>query len=449
LRSRALIDVFAYGEYVHGYPPEPHHREMVEFILQCYRDRVNGVVLEPRGSAKTTWGDTIFGSWIISRFKDLRVGLFSNTANQAKDFSRALRHTLEENQRQIELFGNLKSAKKWTDGEWLRAGSRWHGSKDVTLYAQGVTGAVISKRFDLILCDDILDEENSRTPEQRELVRTWFLKTVRPCLVPGGIVIVLGTRWDADDLYGEMIGDPAKGGWGWRSLVRGAIRSDEEGNEVSYWPGYWPMEKLQQERGMMGSALFNCAYMNDVSGLMAGTIFQSRYFQYFESLPSDKRLTWRMGVDLATSERETADYTARVVTAEDEEGNFYVFSFYRDRRESHHAEFVVEGWLAYPQISLVKMETNQAQSAIVRGIMEDYPRIPIEGKKTETDKVSRARSVAARYEAHKVWHHISLKGSDLEQELITFNKGHDDLVDALGFSMDLSGDSFIFGSLRR
>ena len=47
-----------------------------------------------------------------------------------------------------------------------------------------------------------------------------------------------------------------------------------------------------------------------------------------------------MGVDLASSEKERADYTARVTTAEDDDGNFYVLSVVRDKRETHHAEFI-------------------------------------------------------------------------------------------------------------
>jgi predicted phage terminase large subunit-like protein len=81
--------------------------------------------------------------------------------------------------------------------------------------------------------------------------------------------------------------------------------------------------------------------------------------------------------------------------------------------------------------------------------METYPKIPILGKKADVDKVTRARAVAAKYEAHKVFHHASLRGSAFETELLSFPKGHDDFVDALGYSMDLGGNDFFFGSLKR
>ena len=65
------------------------------------------------------------------------------------------------------------------------------------------------------------------------------------------------------------------------------------------------------------------------------------------------------------------------------------------------------------------------------------------------DKTTRARAIAAKYEGHKVFHHRSLEGSDFEMELLSFPKAHDDLIDALGFSMDLGGGGLVFGSLER
>jgi predicted phage terminase large subunit-like protein len=445
--TEGIEGLAAYGEYVFGYPPAKHHQEMLAFIIECVYARENGVVLEPRGAAKTTWGNTIFGTWLTSMFPDLRVGLISNTATQALDFSRAMRYTYESNDRHQEVFGNNVSPSKWRDMEWLHRESKWHGSKDVTLYATGCGGPIISKRFDLLLLDDILDEENTATPEAREKVEKWFAQTLLPCLTPDGVVIALGTRWAEDDLYQKLITPIEEGGRGWRSKVVSALRETEDGFE-SYWPEHWPVRKLLHMRAELGSAMFSCAYQNDISGLMAGDVFQGRYFQYFDELPADRRYTTVMGVDLASSEKERADYTARVTTSRDEQGNYYVRSFYADKREFGHVEFIRDGYMAY-RPDLVVVENQQFQSTLIRGVMEEHSYIPIEGKRADADKTTRARAVAAKYEAHKVFHHESLRGSDFETQLKAFPKGHDDLVDALGYSMDLGGGGLFFGSLRR
>jgi len=450
LRGLAKDDIFAFGEYVFGHVPAPHHREMVEFLLQAIESKESVVVLEPRGHAKTTWANTILMTWLIARNPHLRVGMISNTYKQAADFSRAIRWTMEANERFREVFGDLTAGSpKMTDAAWILPGSKMAGTNNTTMYAQGAGGAIISKRFDLILCDDILDEENTVNIEQREKVDGWFWKTLRPCLVPGGTMLVIGTRWAEGDLYEQLINPPEKEGRGWTHLIRGALTESEDGELSALWPEVWPVPKLLEERANMGSDLFACSYLNDISGLMRGNVFQRESFQYFDQLDPNKRYTIRMGVDLASSEKERADYTARVTTAEDEEGNFYVLSVYRDKRETHHAEFVVDGWLAYPHMDLVIVENQQFQSTLVQQLMADYARIPVLGKKSDVDKTTRARAAAARYEGHKVFHHRSLAGSEFETELLSFPKGHDDMVDALGFSMDLGASTFVFGKLRR
>ncbi len=428
--------------------PAPHHVEMMEWILERLANRENGVALLPRGHAKTTWFNSIMLSWLVSKHPNLRVGLISNTAKQSNAFSRAVRFTLEANEYQHDVFGNLTGKHKWNDVEWIRKDSALLGTKDVSMYSAGAGGAIISKRFDLILCDDILDEENSINPEQREKVENWFWKTLKPCLVPGGSIIVIGTRWAEGDLYQSLIEDKK-----WPSIVKGAIYYDEADKEhkkpKALWPEMWPLDKLEAERRDMGSAMFACSYLNDISGLMAGNIFRREWFNYFDELPNNPAgYTWTMGVDLASSEKQRADYTARVVVAKDDDGNSYVFSVNRAKIETGHREFVMDGAIANPLISKIIVENNQFQGAFVKDLIASTM-LPIVGKKAEVDKVTRARSVAARYESGKVFHHKSLAGSDFEIELLQFPKGHDDMIDALGYAMETGVGGAYFGSFRQ
>ena len=440
-------DPLAFGEYVHGFKPAPHHAEMIHFIEERIEKHEHGVILEPRGHAKTTWANTIYLAWKIASNavdgdKRLRVAVISNTAKQSNAFSRAIKSTFEVNQEFREVFGNLVSSSKWTDVEWIVAGSPLEQSKDVSLYSNGALGAIISKRFDLILCDDIIDDENCANIDQMEKVETWFNKTLKPCLAPRGTIIVLGTRWGEGDLYEKLIEEKH-----WPHLVRGAIYV-EDGKEKALWPEVWPLDLLYRERDDLGSAVFSCAYLNDISGLMSGNIFRRDNFRYFSELDPSKTYRIRMGIDLASSEKERADFTARATVAEDMDFNHYVLSVYRDKRESGHREFVLDGWMAYPAMERVIIESNQFQSTLIQDLLNTSP-IPVVGRRADVDKVTRARSVAARYEGHKVFHHESLRGSAFETELLSFPKGHDDMVDALGYAMDLSGTRIVFGSVRK
>jgi predicted phage terminase large subunit-like protein len=401
----------------------------------------------PRGHAKTTWANTVLLTYLVAKHPNIRIGLISNTAKQSNAFSRAIRWTLESNERFKEIFGNLAGDHKWTDVEWVQRGSALHGTKDVTMYSAGAGGAIISKRFDLILADDIIDEENYSNPDQAAKMDTWFWKTLKPCLAPGGSVIVIGTRWTEGDLYQQLIEDKK-----WPSLTKSAIYYEPEDKKRQHpkalWPSLWPLEKLEQERRDMGSAMFACSYLNDISGLMTGNVFLRPWFQYFRELPKGKRYRYKMGVDLAVSERQEADFTARLTMAEDEDLNIYVLSVVREKRSTGHREFVINGYNAYPQIERIIIENNQFQSALVKDLLTTT-RLPVVGKRSDVDKVTRARAVAARYESRKVFHHQSLEGSDFEIELLQFPKGHDDMIDALGLAMETGSGGFFFGSLGR
>lgn len=438
-RELSKTDPFIYGEYVFGYEPADHHRQMVEFVNERIEKGENGVVLAPRGSAKTTWVNTIDTSWQIATKPDLRVGLFSQKDKKAEAMSGAIQWTISENENFKSIFGDLRHPAKWTAGEWLRKDSPWSSSKDRTVVAGGAnSSSAVSKRFDLILCDDILDENNTYTLDQREKIETWFWKSLKPTLVPGGSIIVIGTRWTEGDLYEKLI-EVNK----WPSLVIKAIERDEDtAEERSYWPAVWPIDRLYAEREDVGWDNFACSYLNDISGLREGTIFRREWWEhsYFDHLPADRKYTFTVGVDLASSVRERADFTAAALVAQDDRHEHWVLHHERIKTDGGHREFVVGfyNWAVshgYP-VSKIVVETNQHQATFVQDLLRET-NLPVVGRRADVDKRVRARAAATRYESRRVHHHVNIKGRELETEMTNFDRGHDDLIDALGLAMDI------------
>lgn len=437
LRSLAKTDFYAYQEYVFGYKTAPHIRAMVEFIEERVSRGENGVVLAPRGSTKTTSLTTGWLSFKIAQNQDIRVGLFSQKDEKAEAMSNAIRTTVSESEAFRDVFGDLRGESKWSDSEWLRKGSRWVTSKDRTMVTGGVNNSsAVSKRFDLIFCDDILDAENTYNIDRREKTEDWFWKTMKPSQAAEGVsIIVVGTRWTEGDLYERLV-ETNK----WPSLIIPAITQDESGADVSYWPEVWPLSRLYAEREDVGWDNFACSYLNNVSGQREGTIFRKEWFDYFDELPAGGHYLYTMGVDLASSESERADFTARVVVAESEDHHFYVMSTSRMKQDSGHRKFIEDGAAAWPSISRIVIESNQHQSTLVQDIL-DQTKLPAVGKRTDTDKRVRARGVATRYESHRIHHHRSLKGGEYETELLNYPKTHDDFIDAAGLAMDITGTS--------
>ena len=445
-KELSKTDPFVYGEYVFGYEAATHHRQMVQFA-QTLLDRPQGdpagkrgVILAPRGAAKTQWLNTTWLSWLVATRPDIRIGLFSQKDKKAEAMSAAIKWTLSESETFKSVFGDLRGAAKWTDSEWLRDGARWSQSKDRTMVAGGaVSSTAVSKRFDLIFLDDILDENNTYTIDQREKVETWFWKSLMPTLTPDGTVIYVGTRWCEGDLAEKLIESNK-----WPNLVLSALdRNEETGEEKSYWPSVWPLDRLYAEREDVGWDNFACSYLNDISGLRDGTIFKREWWDhnYFDTLPSDRKYHYTIGIDLATSVRERADWTAGVLVAQDDRHEHWVLHHQRTKTEGGHREFVrsMYDWAVahgYP-VSKIIIENNQHQSTLIQDLLRES-NMPVVGRRADVDKRVRARAAAARYESHRVHHQRNLLDRELERELISFDKGHDDLIDALGLAMDLA-----------
>jgi len=158
-------------------------------------------------------------------------------------------------------------------------------------------------------------------------------------------------------------------------------------------------------------------------------------------LPDDRQYHFTIGIDLATSVRERADWTAGVLVAKDDRNEHWVLHHQRTKTEGGHREFVksLYDWAnvhGYP-VSKVIIENNQHQSTLIQDLLRETT-MPVVGRRADVDKRVRARAAAARYESHRVHHHRNLVDRELERELVNFDKGHDDLIDALGLAMDLA-----------
>jgi hypothetical protein len=75
------------------------------------------------------------------------------------------------------------------------------GIRDPSLVAVGFGGKLPGARLSWIIVDDILDEENTRTPAGRAKVKRWFDSTVVARKdVEGSRIVVTNTPWDPDDI---------------------------------------------------------------------------------------------------------------------------------------------------------------------------------------------------------------------------------------------------------
>ena len=173
------------GEYfARAYFPEFMNLEVPDFHTLDYRkqqdlfDNPGGrrfAEAAPRGHAKSVRWTSVFSVRNIVYQRKHYLFIISDTGGQASDFLVDIAYQLENNSRIVEDFGRLQ-------------GSPWNSTEIVTTTRVKVECAgsgmkILGRRWgawrpDLIVCDDLENEENVSTPEQRKKMRDWFTKVV-------------------------------------------------------------------------------------------------------------------------------------------------------------------------------------------------------------------------------------------------------------------------------
>ena len=156
---------------------------------------------------------------------------------------------------------------------------------------------------DLLYIDDVETPHSTRNIASMLKTRAWF-NELQAQVNPRGEIRVLGTRYDDNDLYGYILGQPRKM---WTVLIATV--------EDSYCPTL-PPEVLAGLRISMTAREFACRYMNDPWTSELQT-FKKEMFHVRHYDQAIAKLPRYMLVDMAGSEAEEACETAMWIVAKD------------------------------------------------------------------------------------------------------------------------------------
>lgn len=169
---------------------------------------------------------------------------------------------------------------------------------------------------------------------------------------------------------------------------------------------------------------------------MGGTVVKREWLRTGQA---PKGMKLYMGVDLAISTKEDADYTAIVTVGVDDEGRIWVVDAERRRVGFHDALEFIKTKAARWSPADIAIEVVQYQAAAVEELLRSTD-LPVRKIKPDKDKLTRFQRLQPRYQQGLVWHDESLP-MYFEEELLSFPVGeHDDLVDSLVYSYAMTGD---------
>lgn len=169
-------------------------------------DGTRQAVAAPRGHAKSTnftFKDSLHA--VLYAYKHY-ILILSDSSDQAEGFLEDIKTELEDNADILMDFGSLKGEKVWRTGVILTR-------TDVKVEAIGSGKKVRGRRHrnwrpDLIVLDDIENDENVNTPEQRKKLKNWFTKAVSKAGDTYTDIMYIGTILHYDSLLSNVLKNP-------------------------------------------------------------------------------------------------------------------------------------------------------------------------------------------------------------------------------------------------
>ena len=262
------------------------HLRFVDNILQasCRTGLPDRIIINmPPRHGKSELISKYFPFWHMLNYPDKRILLCSYSASFAQSWGRKVRDLINIHGGAFDIEIN-KSSK--AAGDFSIAG--YSGG----MSCAGAGGPITGKGADLLIIDDpVKNDAEAHSPVYRGKMWEWFRATAMTRLEPGGVVVIIMTRWHEDDLCGRIflseevtakIEELEKGKW--LSIVIPALAEENDilGRKQgeALWRDRFSEKKLEDIRRSIGEYWFSSLYMQKPSPA-GGGIFKKADFRYF------------------------------------------------------------------------------------------------------------------------------------------------------------------------
>lgn len=318
--------------YLHGYfsdPPATFHPQLVNALESDDERRL--LVIGFRGSGKSTFGSLALPLWAALEHPDKYpfIILVADSSRQATLNISAIKYELETNNLIKQDYGEIKGnviedfALKGEGEEWQKQNIVLSNGVRILARSRGqkVRGLRhLQYRPKLVVIDDPEDGEWVRTKENRDKTDRWLHSEIIPGMdARKGKLVVIGNLLHMDALLSRLKAP----GTGFKVLEFPLIGKDG----TCAWPAMYPSEQsLKDKERDMGVIAWQREMLLKIVA-EEGQLIAPEDIHYYDEIPpmnetvNDKGEKVRIpilaalkghGIDLAISEKESADYTAIV-----------------------------------------------------------------------------------------------------------------------------------------
>lgn len=421
------------------YPFAPFHSEM--FALTEDTQLNLSVLVAFRGSAKSTIMSLSYPIWaIVGKQQRKFILILSQTQTQAKLHMANIKRELESN-----------DLLKADIGPFEEISDEW-GSNSIVISKYGARITIASTeqsirglrhgeyRPDLVICDDVEDLNSVKTREGRDKTFQWLVGEVLPIGDQGTKIIIVGNLLHEDSLLMRL----RKGIENKKLNGKYFMYPLLDENDGIAWPAkFKSIEEIEKLRSTIGtdSAWYREYLLKIISD--ADRLVHPEWIQYYDELPTEDSGGFQYtatGIDLAISQKESADYTAMVsakVFGNQDKLRIYILPHPINKRlafpETYDLAKQLSSDLGNGNYTKLFIEDVGYQAALIQNLSNNN--VPAEGVKVSgQDKQARLTLITHLIKQGKVLFPSGSRAEELIMQLTGFGmEKHDDLADA--FSM--------------
>ena len=386
----------------------------------------------PRGHLKTSMCTIGYPLWRVVHNPDIRILLVSATGSNACKWILMIGDVVRHNQLLQWLFPEIIpefEKVKWTSSELeFKRPTQFPES---TIEGIGVGGTAVSRHYDLMIKDDLVNEDHLISDEVMMKQIDWHRRSHGLFVNPvRGEEIVVGNRWAFNDVI-SWVKENQKH---FKTYSRAAIE-----NGTPIWPERFTAEGLQRILEDQGPKIFSAQYMNNPVHEDSRS-FDSGWFRYYKTLPSVPMRRF-VAIDPAISTKG-GDYGAIVAAGMTPDRDKYILEA---RRGRWGVDELIDNIFEVNRIwspDAVGIETVMFQKALLWPIREAMRREQVYFRIVElrpSSKVTKEARITALHEFFangSLW--LSPRFTELIKELQEFPVGsHDDLIDALAYVVQM------------
>ena len=399
--EKAQHTLLDYAQHLQtSYLRPPHIEFLAEKLEAVERGDITRLAISmPPRHGKSELASNFFPSWFLGRNPDKYV-IFSTYAQElADDFGRKVRNTMRD-ERFSQVFSNVQL------DDTSQSARRFGTNKLGTYFAVGAGGAITGRGAHLLIVDDIIKgREDADSTAIRRSVTDWYKSVAYTRLMPGGRIVIVGTRWHEADLLGFVLEEATHEPWEVINLPAIADEDDQLGREQgeALWPEQFPLERLIEIKKTVGSREWAALFQQSPSA-EDGNIFKRFWWQWWEdSEPPDCDFILQ-SYDTAFSSSRDADYTAVQtwgVFEKDDKPCAILLSCLNERLEypqlREKAVDLYKRW--QPDTVLIEKKASG------QSLLQDLRRsgIPVTDYTPDRDKVARAHSIAPMVESGQIY----------------------------------------------